>query len=107
VLRGAEKVAFKVEARAKPARAAAGGRGPRPVLEDPADEALFQKLKALRLELARAQGVPPYVIFHDTTLMEIARIRPRSLAGMGDISGIGEAKLERYGPQFLEVVREG
>ncbi len=106
VLRGAEKVAFKAEARTKPARSA-GGRGPRPVLEDPADEALFQKLKALRLELARAQGVPPYVIFHDTTLMEIARIRPRSLAGLGDVSGVGEAKLERYGPQFLAVVREG
>lgn len=51
--------------------------------------------------------MPPYVIFHDTTLMEIARVRPRSLAAFGDISGVGEAKLERYGPQFLDVARAG
>ena len=107
VLRGEERIDLKVEPKARAARVSGGGRAPRPMLSDPADETLFQKLKALRLEIARAQGVPPYVIFHDTTLMEMARIRPRSLSGLGDISGVGEAKLERYGPQFLEAVREG
>jgi len=109
VLRGAERVELKVEVRTKAERAARGAaqRPPRTALSDPEDEALFQRLKALRLELARAQGVPPYVIFHDTTLVEIARARPRSLGDFGAISGVGEAKLTRYGVQFLQVVREG
>jgi ATP-dependent DNA helicase RecQ len=106
VLRGEEKVELKAEARARPARTG-GERAPRAQLSDPQDEALFLRLKALRLEIARAQGVPPYVIFHDTTLMEVARLRPRSLAAFGDISGVGEAKLERYGNAFLAVVDEG
>ncbi|MFG1358274.1 DNA helicase RecQ [Xanthobacter pseudotagetidis] len=107
VLRGEEKVELKAEARARPARTGGGERAPRAQLSDPEDEALFRRLKALRLEIARAQGVPPYVIFHDTTLMEVARVRPRSLAALGDISGVGEAKLERYGNAFLAVVDEG
>ncbi|WP_127089681.1 DNA helicase RecQ [Aquabacter cavernae] len=107
VLRGERTVELKAEARTRPARVSGGGRAPRAALDDPGDEALYQKLRALRLDLARAQGVPPYVIFHDATLMEIARVRPRSLAAFGDVSGVGEAKLERYGPQFLEVVRGG
>jgi ATP-dependent DNA helicase RecQ len=107
VLRGEEKVELKAEARARPARTGGGERAPRAQLSDPEDEALFLRLKALRLEIARAQGVPPYVIFHDTTLMEVARVRPRSLAAFGDISGVGEAKLERYGNAFLAVVDDG
>ncbi|MFG1423388.1 DNA helicase RecQ [Roseixanthobacter liquoris] len=106
VLRGERRIELKVEARTRAARVTGGARAPKAALSDPHDEALYQKLRALRLELARAQGVPPYVIFHDTTLMEIARARPRSLAGLGDVSGVGEAKLERYGPQFLKAVRE-
>ncbi|MBB6305810.1 DNA helicase RecQ [Xanthobacter tagetidis] len=107
VLRGEEKVELKAEARARPARTGGGERAPRAQLSDPEDEALFLRLKALRLEIARAQGVPPYVIFHDTTLMEVARVRPRSIAAFGDISGVGEAKLERYGNAFLAVVDDG
>ncbi|MEP9377598.1 DNA helicase RecQ [Aquabacter sp. CN5-332] len=107
VLRGERRVELKAETRVRAARVSGGGRAPKAALEDPRDEALYQKLRALRLELARAQGVPPYVIFHDATLMEMARIRPRSLAAFGDISGVGEAKLERYGPQFLAAVKEG
>ncbi|MFG1344656.1 DNA helicase RecQ [Xanthobacter autotrophicus DSM 431] len=107
VLRGVEKVELKAERRVRPARSSGGARGPRPALQDPGDEILFQKLKALRLELARAQGVPPYVIFHDTTLMTIAELKPDSMRALGMISGIGEAKLMRYGAQFLDVVREG
>jgi len=107
VLRGQEKVELKAERRTRPARTSGGARGPRPALQDAADEALFQKLKALRLEIARAQGVPPYVIFHDATLISIAELRPESMKALGMISGIGEAKLQRYGPQFLEVVKAG
>lgn len=107
VLRGEERVELKAEARSRAARVTGGGRGPSAALADPADEALFQKLKKLRLELARAQGVPPYVIFHDTTLMAIAELKPTSMKALGMISGIGEAKLMRYGQQFLQVIAEG
>ncbi len=68
--------------------------------EDP----LWRALKARRLELAREQGVPPYVIFHDSTLLEILKQRPGNLAELGKISGVGQAKLVRYGDIFLRVV---
>ncbi len=68
--------------------------------EDP----LWQALKAKRLELAREQGVPPYVIFHDSTLLEILNLRPRTTVGFGKISGVGQAKLSRYADHFLEVI---
>ena len=67
-----------------------------------ADQPLFDALRELRLELAEQQGVPPYVIFHDSTLREMARRRPTSLQELRLISGVGETKLERYGKSFLE-----
>ncbi|HET8728470.1 MAG TPA: HRDC domain-containing protein, partial [Alphaproteobacteria bacterium] len=73
-------------------------------LVDPADEALFQALRQRRLELARDQGVPPYVIFHDATLVEIARDKPRDLWALARLPGVGKAKLDRYGPAFLDVI---
>ena len=69
-----------------------------------ADHALFEKLRARRLELARAQQVPPYVIFHDRTLADMAARRPRSRAELAATPGVGEAKLARYGEAFLEVI---
>jgi ATP-dependent DNA helicase RecQ len=71
-----------------------------------ADHKLFAELKAARLELAREQNVPPYVIFHDRTLRELAMQRPRSLSAMSQISGVGEKKIERYGEIFLEAIRQ-
>ncbi len=56
------------------------------------------------MELAREQGVPPYVIFHDSTLLEILNRRPQTLDEMAQISGVGQAKLLRYGDAFLEVL---
>jgi ATP-dependent DNA helicase RecQ len=70
------------------------------------DDPLWQALKAKRLELAREQGVPPYVIFHDSTLLEIHNRKPQSLDEMGQISGIGQAKLQKYGDEFLQVLEE-
>ena len=70
--------------------------------EDP----LWQALKAKRLELAREQGVPPYVIFHDSTLLEILNRRPCNLNELAQISGVGQAKLAKYGDAFLQVVEE-
>jgi ATP-dependent DNA helicase RecQ len=69
-----------------------------------ADHALFEKLRARRLELARAQQVPPYVIFHDKTLADMAARRPRSRAELAATPGVGDAKLARYGAAFLEVI---
>jgi ATP-dependent DNA helicase RecQ len=68
------------------------------------DLPLFEALRALRRELAEEQGVPPYVIFHDVTLQEMARRRPATLAGLGDISGVGERKLSHYGRRFLDEI---
>jgi ATP-dependent DNA helicase RecQ len=69
-----------------------------------ADRALFEKLRAKRLELAKAQNVPPYVIFHDKTLAEMAMRRPRSVTELATIPGAGQVKLARYGEAFLKVI---
>ncbi len=73
---------------------------------DPAtwDEGLWEALRAHRLELARAQGVPPYVIFHDATLREMVERRPGTPEELAGITGVGETKLERYGEDFLGVI---
>lgn len=70
------------------------------------DRVLWEALRAKRRQLAQEQGVPPYVIFHDSTLMAILEARPQSLREMQHLAGIGEAKLERYGEAFLSVVNE-
>ncbi|HCU96270.1 MAG TPA: ATP-dependent DNA helicase RecQ, partial [Actinobacteria bacterium] len=79
---------------AKPRRAAAADL---PV----AAAGLFEHLRAWRAGVAKEQGVPAYVIFHDSTLREIAATRPASLADLGAVSGIGENKLAKYGEQVL------
>ncbi len=71
-----------------------------------ADRALFQALRDKRTEIARAQNVPPYVIFHDKTLIELAAARPGSRSQMAKVPGVGEAKLDRYGAAFLAVIAE-
>jgi ATP-dependent DNA helicase RecQ len=68
------------------------------------DRDLFEALRRKRTELARTQNVPPYVIFHDRTLIELAAARPASRADMANVAGVGEAKLDRYGPAFLAVI---
>src|SRR5438552_936741 len=77
--------------------ASAARRGPAP--EDgapPPHPALLEGLKRWRLERAREDGVPPYVVFHDRTLLEIAGRAPDTLEGLGDVPGVGPAKLDRY-----------
>ncbi len=73
---------------------------------DPQAEARFEALRALRVELARAQGVPPYVVFHDTTLRAIAAAAPRKSADLARLPGIGAAKLARYGAAVLAALAE-
>jgi len=66
---------------------------------------LLERLKAWRSEQARAQSVPPYVVFHDATLSAIASAQPRDLDALSGIAGIGTKKLERYGPALLDLLR--
>jgi len=70
----------------------------------PMDEELFERLRALRRDIADKAGVPPYVIFHDSALMEMAALKPKKLDELRGIKGVGEHKLERYGALFLEAV---
>ncbi len=108
VLRGNEQV-FMRRAADRTARHAA--RGPRrtdtsrPGLEIPArEQALWDALRDTRARLAREQGVPAYIIFHDATLLSMLREHPSTLAGLATISGVGERKLARYGEAFLAVL---
>ncbi|MCJ9429433.1 DNA helicase RecQ [Kordiimonas marina] len=102
VLKGARQVMLRKDhAVAKPAkekrkRAAIG------VAET--DQGLFEALRACRVALAREQGVPPYVIFHDSTLAAMAADRPRDQYGFALLPGVGGAKLERYAEPFLAVI---
>ena len=73
----------------------------------PHETDLWQSLRDLRSRLAREQGVPAYVIFHDATLLQFVRERPQTLDALGAISGVGNAKLRRYGDSVLEVLRTG
>ena len=84
---------------------AASGPGPAAVVAE-ADRDLFQLLRQKRMEIARLQNVPPYVIFHDKTLIELAAARPASRSEMARVPGVGEAKLDRYGPAFLSVIAD-
>ena len=70
------------------------------------DQNLWEALRTLRRKLAAAQGVPPYVVFHDATLAEMVAVRPKNLAEFADISGVGERKLTAYGEEFIAVIHE-
>ncbi|HEX5580930.1 MAG TPA: HRDC domain-containing protein, partial [Gemmatimonadaceae bacterium] len=71
----------------------------------PDDAPLFSALRALRSELARAEQVPAYVVFPDRALAEMAVRRPRTLAALGEVRGVGPARLEKYGARFLDAIR--
>ncbi len=107
ILRGTKTVHFRLDpqrerrdrARARDPKAAPAGAG-----LDPAAQQLWEALRAWRLAQARQQQLPPYVIFHDATLIEVARRRPSTLAALAQIPGIGRSKLDRYGIAVIAVV---
>jgi ATP-dependent DNA helicase RecQ len=72
---------------------------------DGVDRTLFERLRGLRLDIARARGVPPYVVFHDATLREMARVRPTSIGSLMTVRGVGARKAEDLGGVFLEAIR--
>lgn len=92
--------------RPTPSRAARSAKTAKsaPVELTDGDAALFESLRQWRADTAKEQGVPAYVVFHDATLREIAARKPGDLAALGEVSGVGESKLARYGEQVLEVV---
>ncbi|PAU86445.1 DNA helicase RecQ [Pseudomonas sp. WN033] len=104
LLRGEQGLALRRD----PSRSAPlpGRSSDRPVIAD-ADRELWEQLRALRKRLAEAHGVPPYVIFPDSTLVDMLRQRPATLQDMALVSGVGAHKLERYGAEFLQVLLEG
>ncbi len=70
------------------------------------DRDLFERLRAVRLQIARTRGVPPYVIFHDATLREMARVQPRSMAELLTVRGVGVKKADDLGETFLRAIRD-
>jgi len=104
LLRGEQSLALRLPPPRRERRRETSGRGPDPALEAQADPSLLQALKEWRRERARAQGLPPYVVFHDRTLIEIASRLPTRLEELAGISGIGTAKLASYGEEVLGVI---
>ena len=105
VYRGERQVEARADARPTGGGSSSTARKGR-MIEIPArDQALFAALKAWRTEQATLQAVPPYVIFHDRTLLAIAAERPASLKALGASIGVGQTKLERYGKGIVEIVK--
>jgi ATP-dependent DNA helicase RecQ len=102
LLRGERRIEMRTQL-AQPRRRAKPGV-PAAVGLDAAAQAVFERLRAWRGDVAREHGVPAYVVFHDGTLRAIAEQRPRSLDALAGISGVGAAKLARYGGAVLKVV---
>jgi ATP-dependent DNA helicase RecQ len=104
VYRGERRVEVRAHAPRK-TRAERRARSSESMAEvTPETHALFEALRAWRKAQASAQAVPPYVIFHDKTLLEIAHVRPSTLGVLGALSGVGQNKLDRYGDAVLAVV---
>ena len=103
------KVPKRMKANAAPDRPVTGskggvfGRGGADVAAD-VDEELFERLRALRTEIAREEGVPAYIVFNNATLVDMARKRPGDLAGLLEVQGVGQAKADRFGERFLACI---
>jgi ATP-dependent DNA helicase RecQ len=100
-----------VHMRREPVRSAARVRTAKPAASPAAEltgdaAATFERLRAWRAATAKEQGVPAYVVFHDATLRQIAAETPTTLAALGTVSGVGENKLAKYGPQILTVLTD-
>jgi ATP-dependent DNA helicase RecQ len=109
VLRRERTVMLRRERETKKAKAASTGgtKAKRAAVEMPEEAApVFERLRAWRTSVAREQGLPPYIIFHDATLREIATVFPKSLDELGSINGVGENKLAKYGQQVLDALAE-
>lgn len=108
VLRSESEVWLRRDAEVVKQKISKAGRGAnaKEIYSAVSEDPLWYLLKAKRTELAREQGVPPYVIFHDSTLLEILNRRPSNIDEMSQISGVGQAKLDCYGDAFLQVLED-
>ena len=101
LLRGEQRLELiQPRVKARPVK----GRGPRRAGDIPCDEGLFQALRALRKRLAEEEGVPPFVIFGDQTLAEMAAVKPADEGALLAVNGVGQHKLRRYGADFLAAI---
>lgn len=118
ILRGGEAVVMKLaKEQPHPAKAEKGKSGRRKLSYgasgasagsaelSPAEEALFERLRTLRTEIARGEKVPPYIIFSDRTLVHMCMLKPGTKAEMLKVSGVGEYKYDKYGERFLDCIR--
>ena len=101
LLRGEETIQFRLDVKKKPAK-----RQTKTPLVADVDVALWEALRECRREFAEDQGVPPYVIFHDTSLQQMCLDLPRDMNAFSLVSGVGERKLEKYGPAFIRVISD-
>lgn len=99
LLRGEEQIQLRRDIKKKPA-----AKLTKTYLPEDVDTGLWEVLRECRRELAADQGIPPYIIFHDRTLQEMCVVMPKNMAQFGQISGVGERKKEKYGPDFLRVI---
>lgn len=105
LLRGEETIAFRHDPKISNKKSKPTSKRDKKATPN-ANDSLWQALKNKRLKLAQEQGVPPYVIFHDSSLNEMHEKKPRTLAEFATISGVGQSKLQRYGEEFLKVIEE-
>jgi ATP-dependent DNA helicase RecQ len=104
VMRGGRTVALRRDP--VPVRGAQKPLAPKMAeVSSPEARELWESLRALRLEISREQGVPPYAVFSDRTLLEMVRYRPRAVADLHGISGVGRMKLGAYGERFVEILQ--
>ncbi|MDO3722202.1 DNA helicase RecQ [Marinobacter sp. chi1] len=106
LLKGEQAIRLRKDPVLKKVRYRAASSRRSAALDSISDQTGWEALRACRKSLAEQQGVPPYVIFHDATLLEMLERKPSSLEAMADVQGVGAAKLEKYGAAFLEALKE-
>ena len=106
VLNGSQTVSLRLQPERKKTTAkTTAAREDKFATLDPAAHALWARLRAWRTEAAKKHGIPAYVVFHDATLTELVRLRPRTENELRQVPGIGARKLESYGDDLLEILR--
>ena len=103
-LKKKESINFRKLTEKQKARKGKTSRKAKVELDNNLDQTLYENLKSARQQMAKKRRVPAYVIFHDKTLIELAKTKPQSFEEMLDISGIGEAKLKKFGQTLLDVI---
>lgn len=104
IMKGEEAVSLVVPPKRERRRRGGSGGGTGAEL-NPVGDPLFEALRAKRRELASEGGIPPYVIFHDSVLRDMAGLKPQNLRALGELPGVGARKLEAFGDEFLAVIR--